>query len=54
MKKMIGYCASMCPIRKCAVAKGFETCRDCSELEKCGKVAMIIDNVEEARINLKK
>ena len=48
------YCSNMCEIRKCAVAKGFETCRDCSELEKCGKVAMIIDNVEEARSNLKK
>ena len=48
------YCASMCPIRKCAEAKGFETCGDCSELDKCSKVAMVISNNEEARKNLEK
>ena len=47
------YCASMCPIRKCAAAKGFETCGDCAELDKCNKVAMVISNNEEARKNLK-
>ena len=47
------YCASMCPIRKCAAAQGFETCGDGSELDKCSKVAMVINNNEEARKNLK-
>ena len=47
------YCSNICEIRKCAVAKGFETCRDCGEVDSCKKVAMIIDNVEEARRNLK-
>lgn len=46
------YCASMCPIRKCAMAKGFETCGDCNELDKCEKVAPIISTCEEARKNL--
>ena len=48
------YCSNMCEIRKCAVAKEFETCGDCNKLDSCKKVAMIIDNVEEARRNLKK
>jgi hypothetical protein len=48
------YCQSMCPIRKCASSKGYETCRDCQEMETCPKVGMVIDNNEEARNNLKK
>ncbi len=47
------YCASMCPIKKCAGAKGLETCGSCPDMEKCDKVAMIIGNNEEARANLK-
>ncbi len=54
MKKLIAYCSSMCPIRKCTAAKRFETCGDCSELDKCSKVAMVISNNEEARKNLGK
>jgi len=48
------YCSSMCPVRKCASAKGFETCGDCAVLDNCDKVAMIISNNEEARKNLEK
>ena len=47
------YCDAMCPIKKCAEEKAFETCEDCSELEKCEKVNMIIGNNEDARNRLK-
>ena len=39
--------------RKCAMAKGYQTCGDCKELDKCSKVAMVISNNGEARKNLK-
>ena len=48
------YCQSMCPIRKCASSKGYETCGDCQEMETCPKVGMVIGNNEEAGNNLKK
>lgn len=48
------YCASLCPIRKCAAEKGFSTCGDCRELESCGKIAEILDNAPEAKDNLRK
>ncbi len=47
------YCDSLCPIRKCASSKGYATCGDCSELEACGKVGMIIGNNPVALRNLK-
>ena len=47
------YCSSLCPIRKCAVSRGYETCGSCPELETCGKVSMVIGNNREALNNLK-
>ena len=47
------FCDSLCPIRKCARAKGFETCGDCGEMESCSKLAMITSNNKEALSNLK-
>ena len=47
------YCEQLCQIRQCALKKGFETCGDCAELEKCPKVAQIIAHVPEALQNLK-
>lgn len=46
------YCESLCPIRKCAMGKGYETCGDCSQLETCEKVRAIIGNNAEAKKNL--
>lgn len=48
------YCESLCPIKQCAVSKGYETCGDCDKLESCGKVGQIINNNAEALHNLKK
>ena len=47
------YCESLCPIRQCGLRKGYETCGDCSELETCEKVGMIIGNSKEALRNMK-
>ena len=46
------FCASMCPIRQCALERGCETCGSCAEMETCQKVAMIIGNNEQARRTL--
>ena len=46
------FCESLCPIRKCAKEKNYETCGDCEELMKCEKIKMIIDNNAEALKNL--
>jgi hypothetical protein len=47
------FCDSICPIRQCASAKKYETCADCSKLEKCEKLGMIFANNENALQNLK-
>ena len=47
------FCESLCPIRQCALGKGYETCGRCAGMDTCEKVAMVISNNEEARKNLK-
>ena len=47
------YCDSLCAIRRCALEKGVATCGDCTDLEKCQTVGMIISNNEDALENLK-
>lgn len=42
------YCASLCPIRQCALGRGVETCGDCGEMDACGKLAMITGNNAQA------
>lgn len=46
------FCSSLCEIRKCAVAKGFETCASCSESDVCPKVNAIWQNNPQAKENL--
>ncbi|MBQ6559420.1 MAG: DUF3795 domain-containing protein [Erysipelotrichaceae bacterium] len=48
------YCAFICPIRQCALAKGYETCADCAEMDTCEKIAAIHANNPVAADNLKK
>lgn len=40
-----------CPIRACAIGKGYETCAQC-ELFPCQKSQFIIANVPDARANI--
>ena len=47
------YCDSLCPIRKCAMRKGYGTCGDCAALESCADVGMITGNNAEALARLR-
>ena len=47
------FCESLCQIRQCAMKKGYETCGDCGELERCKIVEVVIGNNKEALKNLK-
>lgn len=46
------YCGCLCEIRKCAIEKGVNTCRDCSNMKECEKVNMILKNNNDAFHNL--
>lgn len=46
------YCSFMCEIRKCASAKGYETCADCPEKENCETLSPISKTNDTARKNL--
>lgn len=48
------YCKDMCPIRKCAAGKGYETCGDCPELKSCSAAGAVTSNNAEALANLAK
>lgn len=47
------FCSSICPVRKCASEKGYETCADCSEIDQCEKVGKIFESNRDAYRNLK-
>ena len=48
------FCDRLCPIRRCAMKKGLETCGDCPEMETCEALGTVLANNEAARENLKK
>jgi hypothetical protein len=48
----LGHC-NECGVRNCVITKGFQTCADCSELEKCELLAPIHKFVPDALLNLK-
>ena len=48
------YCDNLCAIRQCAMGKGVSTCGDCTQMEQCEKVAIVIGNNKEAYNNLKR
>jgi hypothetical protein len=47
------YCESMCPIRKCAMEKGYKTCGYCDNMKTCENLSKITKNNKKARRNLK-
>jgi hypothetical protein len=49
----IGHHAQ-CEIRLCAVAKGFETCGQCADLETCSIISGLHQAVPDAMLNLRK
>ena len=46
------FCDGLCAIRKCAMARGAETCGACPEMEGCVTLAAVTDNAPEAKQNL--
>jgi hypothetical protein len=46
------YCSSMCEIRLCAHKKNVETCADCSGMNSCEMLGMILNTNADARTNL--
>ena len=46
------YCDALCPIRQCALGRQVETCGDCTDMERCQKLAMITGNNPAALANL--
>ena len=42
------FCDRLCPIRQCALNKKVNTCGNCKEIDKCGKIQMITSNNKEA------
>lgn len=46
------YCSDYCEIRRCVHEKGFNTCGDCEELDKCRIVGSIFQHHPGAKENL--
>ncbi len=46
------FCDALCPIRQCALGKGFATCGDCPEVGGCETVGTILKDNQEAAKNL--
>lgn len=47
------YCASLCPIRQCALGHDHETCGDCASIGTCEKLATVTNYDGDALKNLK-
>lgn len=48
------FCSTMCEIRRCAIGKGLESCGNCPQMDVCDKLAPVLANNREARVNLQK
>ena len=48
------FCDKLCPIRKFALEKHFDTCGNCKNLKLCEKVGVVINNNKEAYNNMMK
>ena len=46
------YCASICPVRSCAMEREMETCGSCEDMEHCPKLQALLEHNEAARQNL--
>lgn len=47
------YCDSICEIRKCVTEKGFSTCGNCPDMERCKILGYVLANSSDALNNLK-
>lgn len=48
------FCSDLCPVRKCTLDKGYNTCGDCKELDSCKIVGQIFEHNPKAKENLSK
>lgn len=46
------FCETLCPIRQCALSKGFATCGDCPDMEDCDNVGAVHKSDPEAKKRL--
>lgn len=46
------FCEALCPIRRCALSRAYETCGACGERHGCEKLGMITGTNAEAARNL--
>ena len=46
------FCDALCPIRQCALGKGFATCGDCLDRETCDNVGAVHKSDPEAKKRL--
>ena len=46
------FCDALCPIRRCALGKGFATCGDCPDMDACENVSAVHESDPEARKRL--
>lgn len=46
------FCEALCPIRQCALGKGFVTCGDCPDMDACENVSAVHKSDSEARKRL--
>lgn len=46
------YCDKLCPVRKCAMEKGYEHCGRCEKVRECEKAAPFTVKNSETRKNL--
>ena len=47
------YCSRYCQIRKCAADKGFATCGECADMERCEIVGAVFRPPPGAKKNLR-
>ncbi|MGN0814486.1 MAG: DUF3795 domain-containing protein [Candidatus Coproplasma sp.] len=47
------FCESLCPIRNCAIGRGYSTCGDCSKMDDCKTLAMVVSTNAAAKQRLK-
>lgn len=46
------YCSDYCEIRRCVHEKGWDTCRDCPEMDTCPRVGAVFQQAPGAKENL--
>ena len=46
------FCSHLCEVHKCVIAKKYDTCGECTDMNTCKKLGNIWENCVEAKENL--